>query len=606
VTPSEQLTVPGPAVARRERRPRALGPWLVVACYLIGALVITGRLWIDPAGRMQAGDRGDVDLFAWFVQYAATAVSHGQLPALFTTAMNAPVGVNLMWNTSFLLPGVLLSPVTLLWGPQVSLTVALTLGLAGSAAALFWVLRRWGASLGAAALGGAVYGFSPALVVSGLGHYHLQFAVLPPLIIDAVARLVTGRGRGVRTGLWLGLLCAAQLFIGEELLVYTAVASLILVVALALSRPREVRRRAREALPGLAVAAVVFLLLDGYALWTQFAGPLAEHSKLRATLTGNLSWFVVPDASLLFHTPASAAEAAATLQLPAEYVDYLGWPLILVLVIAAVVFWRDIRVRTAAVIWAVLELCALGGGSLPIGGHVRWPGRLLPWHWVQGLPGLAQVLPWRFAILADGAAAALLVFALDRALAAVPRAEGRPSWRGWPGARGWARGALGAVAVLAVLPLVPLPYKVTPVAQVPAGWQATFSALRLPSDAPVLIVPFPSGGQSQVLRWQADTGQPGAMIGGYFIGPSPTGQATFFFQPDSQPSDVARYLNALAQGRNPRGPSGAEIRAVIGSWHTAAIVAVTGARSPVARLLTRLYGSPASHIGGVLSWRLRP
>jgi hypothetical protein len=605
VTPSEQLTVPAPAVARRERRSRALGPWLVVACYLIGALVITGRLWIDPAGRMQAGDRGDVDLFAWFVQYAATAVSHGQLPALFTTAMNAPVGVNLMWNTSFLLPGVLLSPVTLLWGSQVSLTVALTLGFAGSAAALFWVLRRWGASLGAAALGGAVYGFSPALVTAGLGHYHLQFAVLPPLIIDAVARLVTGRGRIVRTGLWLGLLCAAQLFIGEELLVYTAVASLILVVALALSRPREVPRRVREALPGLAVAAVVFLLLDGYALWTQFAGPLAEHSKLRATLTANLSWFVVPDASLLFHTPASAAEAAGTLQLPAEYMDYLGWPLILVLVIAAVVFWRDMRVRIAAVMWAVLELCALGGGSPRIG-DFRWPGRLLPWHWVQGLPGLAQVLPWRFAILADGAAAALLVFALDRALAAVPRAEGRPGWRGWPGARGWTRGALGAVAVLAVLPLIPLPYKVTPVAQVPAGWRATFSALRLPSDAPVLIVPFPSGGQSQVLRWQADTGQPGAMIGGYFIGPSATGQASFFFQAHSQPSDVATYLNSVYLGQHPRGLPDAEIRAVIGSWHTVAIVAVTGARSPVARLLTRLYGSPASHIGGVLSWRLRP
>ena len=615
MTPGEQLgsavaaTRRGSASAATRRGRRSRAAWLVLACYLIGALVITGRLWIDPAGRMQAGDRGDVDLFAWFVQYAATAVSHGQLPGLFTTAMNAPVGVNLMWNTSFLLPGVLLSPVTLLWGPQVSLTVALTLGFAGSAAALFWVLRRWGASLGAAALGGAVYGFSPALVTAGLGHYHLQFAVLPPLIVDAVARLVTGRGRGVRTGLWLGLLCAAQLFIGEELLVYTAVASLILVVALGLSRPREVPRRAREALPGLAVAAVVFLLLDGYALWTQFKGPLAEHSKLRGALTGNLSWFVVPSDSLLFHTHASAAEAAVTLQLPAEYMDYLGWPLIVVLVIAALVFWRDIRVRTAAVIWAVLELFALGGGSLPIGGHVRWPGRLLPWHYLQGLPGLAQVLPWRFAILADGAAAALLVFALDRALAMVPRAEGaevRPGWRGWPGARGWTRGALGAVAVLAVLPLVPLPYTPTPVAQVPAGWQATFSELRLPSDAPVLIVPFPSGGQSQVLRWQADTGQPGAMIGGYFIGPGPTGQATFFFQAHSQPSDVAKYLNELAQGRNPRGPSDAEIRGVIGSWHTAAIVAVTGARSPVARLLTRLYGSPASHIDSVLSWRPRP
>jgi hypothetical protein len=107
-----------------------------------------------------------------------------------------------------------------------------------------------------------------------------------------------------------------------------------------------------------------------------------------------------------------------------------------------------------------------------------------------------------------------------------------------------------------------------------------------------------------VLRWQADSGQPGAMIGGYFIGPSATGQASFFFQANSQPSDVARYLNVLAQGNNARGPSDAEIRAVIGSWHTAAIVAVTGPRSPVARLLTRLYGSPVTHIGEVLSWRL--
>ena len=604
--PADQTDqMPAPAATSRGRLPRSLGPWLVLACYLLGALVMTGRLWIDPAHRMQAGDRGDVDLFAWFVQYAATAVSHGQLPALFTTAMNAPVGVNLMWNTSFLLPGVLLSPVTLLWGPQVSLTVALTLGFAGSAASLFWLLRRWGASLGAAALGGAVYGFSPALVTTGLGHYHLQFAVLPPLIVDAVARLITGRGRGLRTGLWLGLLCAAQLFIGEELLVYTVVASAILTVALALSRPRDVPGRARGALPGVAAAVAVFLIVDGYALWTQFKGPLAEHSKLRVSLAGNLSWFVVPDSSLFFHTRASAAEAAATLPLPAEYMDYLGWPLILVLVIGAIVFWRDIRVRTAAVIWAVLELCALGGGSLRIGGF-RVSGRLLPWHWVEGLPGLAQVLPWRFAVLADGAAAALLVFALDRALAAVPRDEdagGQPPWRGWQGVQ---RGALCAVAVLAVLPLVPRPYKVTPVAQVPAGWQATFSDLRLPADAPVLIVPFPSGGQSQVLRWQAASGQPGAMVGGYFIGPSRTGQASFFFQARSQPSDVAKYLNVLAQGKTPRGPSDAEVRAVIASWKTAAIVAVTGAASPVARLFTRLYGAPARRIGDVLSWRLSP
>ena len=367
-------------------------PWLVVCCYLAGAVAVTARLWVDPASRAQVGGSNDVDLFAWFVRYAATAVAHGQLPALVTSAMNAPQGVNVMWNTSFLLPGVLLAPLTLLAGPQVSLTVALTAGFAGSAASLFWVLRRWGAGLGAAALGGAVYGFSPALVASGAGHYHLQFAVLPPLIIDAALRLLTGRSRAVRGGVWLGLLCAAQLFTGEELLVYTVVAAVILAATVAVSHPRAVPARTRGAASGLAVAVLVFLLVDGYALWVQFAGPLTEHSKLGGSLTGNLSWFVTPSAALWFHTTASAAEAASQ-QLAAEYVSYLGWPLIGMLVVCAVVFWRDVRVRAAAVTCAVLELCALGGGSLRVGGGVTWPGRLLPWHWLQGLPGLAQVLP---------------------------------------------------------------------------------------------------------------------------------------------------------------------------------------------------------------------
>ena len=71
-------------------------------------------------------------------------------------------------------------------------------------------------------------------------------------------------------------------------------------------------------------------------------------------------------------------------------------PLIGVLVIAAVVFWRDLRVRAAAVTWVVLELFVHGGANLRVG-RFTWPGRLLPWHWLQGLPGLAQVLPWRFA-----------------------------------------------------------------------------------------------------------------------------------------------------------------------------------------------------------------
>jgi hypothetical protein len=591
---------PGQALEerRRWRRLQTTAPWLVVCCYLIGAVAVAARLWADPAGREQFAGVGDNELFSWFLRYAATAVEHGRLPALVTTAMNAPQGLNLMWNTSFLLPGALLTPVTLLAGPQASLTLTLTLGFAGSAASLFWVLRRWGASLGAAALGGAVYGFSPALVNAGFAHYHLQFAVLPPLIIDAVARLITGRGHPVRVGGWLGLLCAAQLFIGEELLTYTALACLILVAVIALSRPRAVPRRARDAVTGLAAAAAVFLLADGYALWAQFFGPLAEHSTLRASATTHPAWFVTPSAMLLFHTRASAAATPRVLPGTAEDLIYLGWPLIVVLLIAAAVFWRDVRVRAAAVMWPVLELCALGGASLRIG-HVTWPGRLLPWHWLQGLPGLAQVLPWRFSILGDAAAGAALAFALDRALAAAPRAAGGQRWRGWP------RGVLAGVALLAVLPLVPLPYQVAPLTPVPAGWQATSAMLRLPPGAPVLALPFPGNGlPDQVMRWQADTGWPQSIIGGYFIGPSATGQASFYFSHPSPETAVASYLNKLWRGQHPPSPPGKAFQAAFDYWRPAAIVVVAGQQSPAVRVLTQLFGRPTFHIGQVFSWRL--
>jgi hypothetical protein len=128
-------------------RTSAYRHWPVVACYLLGALIVTGRLWVDRAGRMQAGDAQDVNPFAWFLRYSATAISHGRLPALFTTALNAPRGVNLTWNTAFLLPGVLLTPVTLLAGPQVSRTIVLAVSIAGSTVSLYFVLRRWGASV---------------------------------------------------------------------------------------------------------------------------------------------------------------------------------------------------------------------------------------------------------------------------------------------------------------------------------------------------------------------------------------------------------------------------------------------------------------------------
>jgi hypothetical protein len=560
--------------------------WLILALYLLGAVAVTLRLWIDPASRAQVGDPEDVDLFAWFMRYAATAVSHGHFPALFTTAMNAPRGINLMWNTSFLLPSILLSPVTLLVGPQVSLTIALTLGFAGSAASLFWVLGRWGAGIWPAAFGGALYGFSSALVNSSIGHYHIQFAVLPPLIIDAALRIVTGRSRPVRTGVWLGVLIAAQVFIGEELLTLTAVAGLLLIVVVAIGRPRSVPRHVRGAALGLGTAAAAALVICGYALLRQFHGRLKQHGSpwIPNDYASHLAGLVTPSGTLLLHTRASAAAAVAGSSTIPEYLTYLGWPLLVVLVAAAVRYWRDPRVRATAVTFVVLELFTLGGGA----------SELMPWRWLQGLPVLNQVLPDRFAILADGAAAAVLAFSLGLARSA---ASERPGWarRNWP----------FAVAALALVPLIPLPLSAGRVSPVPAGWQAAFGRLHLAANAAVLVVPVPYAHLPEPLRWQADTGEPDSIMGGWFVGPQPGGKAVVEYFGPHYCTFAAIYLDDLWRGLpTPTTPvARGLINAALAYWRPAAIIAVTGPHSRLERVLTEFFGRPTLRAGQVLAWR---
>ena len=594
---------------------------LAAMYYLLAALAVTLWLWRDPASRTVVGNPNDADQIAWFFRYDATAVAHFHLPALITTAMNAPQGVNLMWNTPMLLPGVLLAPVTLLFGPQASLTLMLTAGFAGSATAMFAVLRRWQAGVAAAALGAAVYGFSPALVHSAIGHYDLQFAVIPPLIADAALRLAAGRTNAGRGGLWLGLLVTAQLFISEEILFDTALAVALLLIVIAVSRPRAVRGRIKTLAGGLGIAAWVLTAVACYPLWVQFFGPLHQTGSPFTTdfFKNDLSGFVVPSSFMLFHTAGSAAEALRFQgQLP-EYLGYLGWPLIVVLVAGTIRFWPRLPVRACAVAWAVLSVFSLGGTLLASGHEHAW--LKLPWYWLQSLPVLSAALPDRFSIVAGGAAGALLAFCADAAVPALAGMAARRLPRLASGARPAA--VVMSCAVLAVLPIVPRPLPAAAATPVPPGWSAAIAALDLPASATVLVVPVPMSTFTEPLRWQADTGQPATLVGGYFMGPARNGHA---YTDGSGLPQAARYLNILwsesgaglpasiaggvPASAHPGSPGYVRIGAVngkrmlaqIAAWHVTAVVAVTLRNSILGGYLVNLLGPPSVVAGDVMAW----
>jgi len=576
---------------------------IALYCYVLGAIYVTSRILASPASTRQNGDVEDVNQATWFMRYAATAVQHFRLPALMTTTMNAPHGVNLMWNTSLLLPGVVLSPVTLLSGPQVALTVLLVIGFAGSAASMFYVLRRWHASPLAAALGGALYGFSPALVNSGIGHYSLVLAMLPPLMIDRVLRLVTGQGRPVRNGIWLGIMAAGQIFISEEALVDTVIAVVLLLIVLALSKRDEVLARVRPTAIGLGTAAVIGLVLSARGLWVQFHGVAAKGAAATTIISyhGQLTnlgtlpiAFVNPSQGVALHTPGMGHLANNYPQPLPEYLAYLGIPLIIVLLAAIIFFWRQLPVRVAGVTCLLLEW--LGMGARPLHPHVTLPSFLLPWSLVQHLPVIDGMVPDRLAILADACAAAALAFSLD--LARTRRFAPFSRWRA---------GALIAtgIAVFALLPLVPAPYAPASASPVPAGYAATFSALHLASDARVLLAPYPYSGTSTVMRWQAETREPGSMIGGDFIAPNQPGRLGRAGRSGMTPTSY--YIDYLYAGTTPEPkPSRKQIEADLATWDPAAVVAVTRSTSALGKFLIQLFGQPTTRIGSVLGWRLTP
>jgi hypothetical protein len=580
--------VPADSVTRQ----RAARGWirerpglLVVSGYLAAALALTWRLWLGLGTMTPVGDPGpaDNDLMAWFMRYAADAVAHGRLPALVTTALNAPHGINLMWNNSVLFPAVALAPVTLLGGPQASLTLLATLGYAGSAAAMYWLLRRYGASVLAAGLGGAVFGFSPGMVNASIAHYGIEFAVLAPLLAEAALALLTGRGRPVPTGARLGLLAAVQLFIGEEMLYDVVIACLLLAAVLGASCRSAVRGRLGGTVRGLCVAAAVALPACGYALWTQFHGPLKQHGSPWpiGTFGNDLRAFVYPQAQLALHTASSAAYAAAHGALSAEYVAYLGPPLLVLIAGATIWYWDVLPVRAAGVTWAALEALSLGVN-----------GQLLPLHWLQHLPLLSDIIPSRMSVLADAAAAAVLAFSLDLTRSGMPRTAGLAR-----------RAAPVVVALLAVLPLVPRPVAAVPGAPVPAGWGTVFSALRLPADASVLVVPAPYSQQGEAMLWQADSGQPGKLVAGWFLGPGPSGHAVTSYWGPRYTTGAVHCIDALWQGEHLRPGCGSALRRALSYWHPAAVVAATGPVTPLARLLIGLLGEPAARDGELLGWR---
>lgn len=626
---------------------------------LVGAVYLTWGLWVSPGDRVITHNQGDQALFEWLLAYQSHAVTQLHNP-LWTTLLNTPMGVNLAVNTSMVSIGTLVAPVTLLLGASVAFVLVLTLNIALSSYAWYYVLSRHVTrTRAAAALGGLFCGFAPGIVSHANAHLNFTAQYLLPFIVWRVAKL-REPGHAIRNGLILGVLVALDFTVGSELLLFVALACATYLFFWVWWNRRRARAEAPVFLRGLAVAGGTALVLLAYPLWLQFAGPQRYHG---------IGFDQIVHSEDLLSYPAFAFLSLGRLaglwwqRLAPNYTEETAFfgPLLFVFVIACVVrMWRRVEVRALALTGLVFAVLSLGP-RLRFGGtafhSVRLPYVLL-WH----LPIFDTALPERLALVVIPIVAVLLALALDQMLVpqlaaatpttpdpatadptatdpvAAPAAPAAPaalttaalSTADPTAPDGTASAGTAAeltsaaatsarrrrrwfVAVLAValLPLAPLPLPTMHRAPVPVFFSGGAWRQYVHSGQTLVAVPPASDLLPDGQRWQTASNFGFAIPAGFFLGPGgPDNRSRI--GPVPRPTD--KLLTRIAMGGKPpviTDTQRRQARADLAYWHATVVVLSDGGdgsrwtryQGVLLKTTTALLGPP-QRVEDVWLWRV--
>ncbi|MFE2579296.1 dolichyl-phosphate beta-glucosyltransferase [Streptomyces sp. NPDC059378] len=584
VRPLDYVRVLGELGRLKFRALRPADAFAVLLFLLMATALYSGRFF-DPSHRYLPDSLQDQNQWEWFFAVTADSVAHLRNP-LFTDLQGFPNGVNLMANTVMLGLSVPFAPLTLLFGPALALSLCMTLGLAATAAAWYWlIVKRVVRQRTAAFLGASLAAFAPPMVSHANAHPNFVILFMIPLIIDRALRLCAGT-RVTRDAVVLGLMTAYQVFLGEEPLLLAAVAMLLFAGAYGLLRRDVAKAAGRPLLRGLPIAAAVCLPIICYPLAWQFTGPQSYQSVLHGTGAGNspLALLAFAERSLI----AGDATRANALSLnPTEQNAFYGWPLVLLAFAIVVRLWERALVKA-------LAFTALAAALLSMGPRIRVPltETVLPGPWalLADKPLFESVIEGRFAMVCAPVLGMLLALAIER-LATVRRV-------------GTVYSGLLAVS-LALLPLIPAPLKSTERADVPAFIADGLWKSYVRDGESLVPVPLPDPGNAEALHWQTVAGLGFKLPGGYFNGPYGEDRIGIYGAAPRETSSLLRDIRYSGKvpviGKNWKAQAAGDFA----FWKAGALVLAPQPNDTQLRqALEKLVGRPGRWTGGVWVWDL--
>lgn len=382
----------------------------------------------------------DPNFYIWSLQWWPYAVGHGVNP-LFSGQIGAPQGYSLAWASTAPSVGLLMWPVTEVFGVLVSYNVVLLLVPPVSGWAAFVAARRLTGRFLASLLAGAAYGLFPyELNHDWQGDTNLTVIGLLPLMVYLVLVWWDGALKGTWFTLALALAMAVEFYTFTEAffdmsLVWAG--GLVLGFAVA---GRGARRKVAR-LAGLACIA--------YAAAIAAAGPYLYYalkhnqgmavSRQSPEFSLRLIRLVLPAANNIFLSASLRSYSGHLSWWGLD--DYIGLPIILVLLALAVLAWRN-RVSWLLLLGLAFVVALAVGPEAYVNGtkYLR-----VPWAGLWNMPIARSAEPSRLIVFAA------LVLALALALWLAVPAKATTAGRLWQAAR-WALGVLAVAAILTDAP----------------------------------------------------------------------------------------------------------------------------------------------------------
>jgi hypothetical protein len=391
--------IPGPPPPwhRRFRRHPLAPHLLLLAGYLVTGLAVTWPRVTYLAGRLPS--LRDAGGYVWDFWWVARQVSHLSSP-WSTRYLAAPVGSDLGYHTLMPLPGLLMTPVTLAFGPSLSYNLLSILCPGLLCYVMYRAARLWLPTQLGAIVAGGFFGLSAILTWRSWYELNLALgALFLPMALEAAVRLTRLPGR--RQTVILGAVMGTAILTDQESAVLAGiVAGLVLVPWLA-RHPTAARLRAT------ALAAVTGLIVASPQLIVMVQQAAANRNP--ASRAGLLDVnYVYSGASLqqMFAPSPRVADYGLTGLSRFAYqgpytivITTFGVVLTALALFGIVVSWRRCHARSLALLW--LACVALSLGSVVwVGDHHYVPvaevvhgvrlSMIMPFTWFTRLPGLSS------------------------------------------------------------------------------------------------------------------------------------------------------------------------------------------------------------------------